>query len=123
VGLSAAVISRKSPPGEDVIDIVHLARMTLGDRSLEREVLTLFDRQTVILLERMNDAPATAVVTFAHTLKGSARSIGAWQVAAAAEAAEGAAAGTDPAGVVRALGELGTAIAEARAVIGLLLRQ
>src|SRR5712691_13255565 len=31
------------------IDLAHLARMTLGDRSLEREVLELFGRQAEIL--------------------------------------------------------------------------
>src|ERR1700719_4067732 len=36
-----------SPPtaSEQVVDVDHLARMTLGDRKLEREVLELFDRQ------------------------------------------------------------------------------
>ena len=36
-----------------VLDRDHLARMTFGDRSLEREVLHLFDRQSELLLERM----------------------------------------------------------------------
>src|ERR1700750_2204878 len=31
------------------IDVEHLARMTLGERSLEREVLELFDRQGELL--------------------------------------------------------------------------
>ena len=35
------------------IDRRHLARMTLGDRSLEQEVLQLFDRQASLLIERM----------------------------------------------------------------------
>ena len=35
-----------------VLDRDHLARMTFGDRSLEREVLQLFDRQSELLLER-----------------------------------------------------------------------
>jgi hypothetical protein len=33
-------------PDDRPIDLVHLARATLGDRSLEREVLQLFDRQS-----------------------------------------------------------------------------
>ncbi len=36
-----------------VIDESHLARMTLGDRRLEREVLELFVRQTTIMLGRI----------------------------------------------------------------------
>ena len=40
-------------PDDRPIDLVHLARMTLGERSLEREVLQLFDRQSTLLLARM----------------------------------------------------------------------
>ena len=44
-----------------VIDEDHLGRMTLGDRRLEREVLEIFVRQTVIMLERIAGAePALA---------------------------------------------------------------
>src|SRR3954447_25867931 len=78
--------------GDRTIDLVHLARMTLGDRSLEREVLQLFARQAALLLARMEQANPAAVGMLAHTLKGSARGLGAWRVAAAAEAVETAAA-------------------------------
>jgi hypothetical protein len=70
------------------IDRAHLSRMTLGDRSLEREVLQLFDRQAEILMTRMNQVVSSYVPPLAHTLKGSARGIGAWDVASAAEALE-----------------------------------
>lgn len=123
VGSTAAAIDRRLPQAEAAIDPAHLARMTLGDRGLEREVLALFDRQAVILLARMNDAPATAVAAFAHTLKGSARSIGAGPLAAAAQAVEDAAACSDPAGLAGALGNLGHAIGEARAAAAVLLRR
>ena len=70
------------------IDIKHLSRMTLGERSLEREVLALFDRQADMLLPRIRaGAPAMAAAA-AHTLKGSAVGIGAFKVAEAAEAVE-----------------------------------
>ena len=43
---AAAPTSAPVPaPVETVIDLDHLARMTLGDASLEAEVLMLFDRQ------------------------------------------------------------------------------
>jgi HPt (histidine-containing phosphotransfer) domain-containing protein len=119
--LSAASSRRRSSFDEGAIDLAHLARMTLGERSLEREVLTLFDRQAAILLARMNDAPAAAVASFAHTLKGSARSIGAWEVAAAAEAVESAATGADRSALARTLAELGPAIGDARMAIEALL--
>jgi len=67
-------------PGDDAIDLNHLSRMTLGERSLEREVLALFVRQADILLAKMNLANPTIAVAAAHTLKGSAVGIGAWPV-------------------------------------------
>ena len=39
-----------------VIDDAHLRRMTLGDRSLEREVLEIFARQTTLTLKRIAGA-------------------------------------------------------------------
>ena len=70
------------------IDVEHLARMTLGERSLEREVLALFDRQADMLLPRIRGgAPAMAAAS-AHTLKGSAVGIGAFKVARAVEQVE-----------------------------------
>jgi HPt (histidine-containing phosphotransfer) domain-containing protein len=110
-----------SPPiaGEAaVIDAAHLARMTLGDRKLEREVLELFDRQAEMLLARMRAAEPAGVASLAHALVGSARGIGAWRVAAAAEALEAAIAATGQ----PALRELTAAVGEARRAIGGLLR-
>jgi hypothetical protein len=80
-------------PEGPVIDLAHLARMTLGDKRLEAEVLALLDRQADLLLARMREALPAAAGAFAHTLKGSARGVGAWRVAAAAERVEVAAGG------------------------------
>jgi hypothetical protein len=70
------------------IDVEHLARMTLGERSLEREVLELFDRQADMLLPRIRRGDPAVAAASAHTLKGSAVGIGAFGVARAAEAVE-----------------------------------
>ena len=102
------------------IDLVHLSRMTLGDRGLEREVLALFDRQATVLVSRMRSAPHGSVTSVAHTLKGSARGVGAWRVAAAAEAVEVAAAGEGD--LSAAITRLAAVADEARAVIAELLR-
>jgi HPt (histidine-containing phosphotransfer) domain-containing protein len=102
------------------IDQAHLFRMTLGDHSLEAEVLRLFDRQSELLLARMAEASADCRRTLAHTIKGSARGIGAWRVAHAAEDLERIAVNsgdTEP-----ALEALRIAVEEARATIGELLR-
>src|SRR5258708_18880827 len=65
-------------PDDRPIDLVHLARTTLGDRSLEREVLQLFDRQATLLIARMRTAAPNGVPTLAHTLTGTARGICTW---------------------------------------------
>jgi HPt (histidine-containing phosphotransfer) domain-containing protein len=74
-----------------VIDEGHLARMTLGDRALEREVLEIFVRQTVIMLERIAKADLGLAAAAAHTPSGSASGIGAMRVALAAARLEQAA--------------------------------
>jgi HPt (histidine-containing phosphotransfer) domain-containing protein len=68
-----------------ILDEDHLARMTLGDRTLEREVLEIFIRQNALMLTRIADAGPAPLAEAAHTLSGSARGIGAWRVARAAE--------------------------------------
>lgn len=105
-------------PDDRPIDLVHLARTTLGDRTLEREVLQLFDRQSTLLLARMRAAAPGGMVMLAHTLKGSARGIGAWRVARAAEVLELA----EGAQATGALEALAAATDEARAVIADLLK-
>ena len=74
------------------IDLVHLARQTLGDRSLEQEVLRLFLTQMDVYIGRVENAK-THEERFAacHTIKGSARNIGAWDVADVAAHLESAA--------------------------------
>jgi len=75
------------------VDLVHLARHTLGNRDLEREVLQIFTRQSVVYLDRIRRAKnGSERLMAAHTIKGSARGIGAWEVADLAEGLEGPAA-------------------------------
>jgi HPt (histidine-containing phosphotransfer) domain-containing protein len=111
------VPARALLPAEGPIDLNHLSRMTLGDRSLEREVLALFDRQSDMLLARIRAGDSTVVGAAAHTLKGSALGIGAWCVARAAEAVEQASTERSAAPVA----ELATAVHETRRVIAGLL--
>ena len=81
--MTAPSASAGSDRQRGVIDDDHLSRMTLGDRRLEREVLEIFVRQTVIMLERIAGAEPALAAAAAHTLTGSARGIGAWRVARA----------------------------------------
>ena len=120
---SGCVDSVSAPPLvpiERPIDLEHLSRMTLGERSLECELLRLFDRQATMLMSRMQQTAPAIVAACAHTLKGSALGIGAWPVARAAALVEFAAGtGGDLKGP---LGNLGICIGEARTVIADLLR-
>ncbi len=71
------------------VDLVHLSRLTLGNRDLEQEVLQLFIRQSSIYLKRLSEASdQKSWCDAAHTIKGSAVGIGAWKVAEIAEAIE-----------------------------------
>jgi HPt (histidine-containing phosphotransfer) domain-containing protein len=107
-------------PDDGPIDFEHLKRMTLGDAGLEREVLAMFAGQSASLLGTLATLPPDAAA-LAHTLKGSARAIGAFAVADAAARLEAAIAdGADPSDT---LAELGDTIAQARAVIETVLRR
>jgi HPt (histidine-containing phosphotransfer) domain-containing protein len=113
------VADRPSSAGE-VIDTDHLARMTLGELSLQREVLALFDRQADVLLPRIRGGAPPLAASLAHTLKGSAVSIGAFKVARAAEAVEQQAQGQQAA-VADAIDALAAVLDEAKAEIARLL--
>ena len=66
------------------IDLVHLSKQTFGERDLESELLRLFDRQSRQIVDRLTDGPVTESrwrADLAHTLKGSARAVGAFGVA------------------------------------------
>ena len=93
------------------VDFDHLERMTFGETALEREVLEMFVAQSKRLLDALATQPADTSA-LAHTLKGSARAIGACEVADRADALEAAAQGGDA-----ELAALVEAVAEARRAI------
>jgi HPt (histidine-containing phosphotransfer) domain-containing protein len=107
-------------PDDGPIDSAHLQRMTLGDASLEREVLAMFSAQAAGLVHALANFAGNAGA-LAHTLKGSAR-------------AHGAVAGADAASSLellirsggdqrKALVELNDAVAQARAAIDEILQR
>jgi HPt (histidine-containing phosphotransfer) domain-containing protein len=65
--------------------MAHLARQTMGDRGVEREVLALFLQQLSSMMDTVADADNAERLRLAHTLKGSARGVGALAIAACAE--------------------------------------
>ena len=72
------------------IDLVHLHTQTMGDASLETEVLQLFARHARSCLQDCAAGDAAAVSAAAHRLKGAAGAVGAFDVASAAAALEAA---------------------------------
>jgi HPt (histidine-containing phosphotransfer) domain-containing protein len=109
-------------PDAQPIDRSHLFRMTLGDHALECEVLRLFDQQASMLLARMGEADPARVAALAHTLQGSARGIGAWGVARAAEVVEVAASAEKGDELQSAIDALAVTAGEAQRAIAELLR-
>lgn len=84
--LSGGDADRVSPYA---IDHDHLRRYTMGDQQLENEVLYLFAGELPKTLGALRAAHTDLEWKIAaHTLKGSARAVGAWRIAAAAVAAE-----------------------------------
>jgi HPt (histidine-containing phosphotransfer) domain-containing protein len=106
-------------PDDGPIDFDHLKRMTLGDQGLEQEVLAMFAAQSASLVGTLATMPTDAPA-LAHTLKGSARAIGAFAVADAAARLEAVmASGADPS---QGLAELADTVARARTAIEAVLR-
>jgi len=102
------MVSSSAPP----IDLAHLARQTMGDNALEREVLGMFDEQLAMIADRFEVADLGERYRLAHTLKGSARGIGAFVLGDCAAVLERDPASSDA--IRRLLARLG----EVRAFIG-----
>ena len=61
------------------VDLAHLSSQTMGDAALEGEVLSMFCTQSQIYLKMMqHSCDVTNRIRAAHSLKGAARSIGAF---------------------------------------------
>ena len=98
------------------VDLVHLARQTMDDRDLEREVLDLFVQQALSVRDKIADAGDKDRLMLAHGLKGSARGVGAFAVADCAAEIE-----RQP-GDARAVKRLGVLIEEVRDFIASISR-
>jgi len=105
------------------IDLVHLARQTLGDRSLESEVLRMFDTQLGVYFSRVRASrDADELAMGLHTLRGASLGIGATLLAELARDAEAELAET---GAVdeETLDDMAMAVAETSAYIARLLEE
>ncbi|HEY2837035.1 MAG TPA: Hpt domain-containing protein [Rhizomicrobium sp.] len=78
-------------PG-NAIDLDHLARYTGGEKSLNSEILRLFDSQIASMVAELNGLLQTPDGKrwreIAHTIKGAARGVGAFDMGDAAARAE-----------------------------------
>lgn len=74
---------------EKPVDLVHLSKLTMGDRDLELEVLKMFLAQipNYINTIKLSKTP-DEIYMAAHTLKGAASNIGAFPLAELARDAE-----------------------------------
>jgi HPt (histidine-containing phosphotransfer) domain-containing protein len=73
----------------ELLDVTHLSRQAMGDRSLMRDVLLMFRDHMRDLLNDLQTAPTAAIWRLAsHTLKGTARTLGAAPLADVAARAE-----------------------------------
>jgi HPt (histidine-containing phosphotransfer) domain-containing protein len=110
------------PMPDRSIDLVFLAQQSLGDRDLEVELLTLFEKQAETIAARLVKPVCSGDRKWqhdlAHTLKGSARAVGASRVAVSAEEFEAAlAAGVSAETLAEYAGRLDHEVAAARKVI------
>jgi HPt (histidine-containing phosphotransfer) domain-containing protein len=82
-------VDGREDAGTKPIDMTYLRRFTGGNQELEIDVMSLFVEAAPNYLKNLDEAcTAKEWHDAAHTLKGSARAIGAWRVARAAENAE-----------------------------------
>jgi len=72
-----------------LIDWDHLEKYVVGDDALRDEILTIFVEQAGKLVAQFDAAQTDeGWKTTAHTLKGAARGVGAWDLGALCEEAE-----------------------------------
>ena len=117
---------RPAPAGSrPILDLVHLARQSLGDKDREIEILALFDQQSgqaLARLEALSGRDGAVAADLARMLAASARIAGAFAVASAAAVYEAVvlSSGEGDAGA-EALDHLKTEINQVREAIGELL--
>ena len=100
------------------IDFEHLKTYTAGDFAVEQEVLNLFVHQVEMWLRMLEDSgDEGSWRDAAHSLKGSARGIGAWTVAELCDRAEALADDATTAERSIVLGDIKNAISHVIAAI------
>ena len=70
------------------LDLEHLSRQTMGDRRQEEEIVAMFAHQIADIRKNMPAADGAKRLMLAHTLKGTARNVGAFALGDCAEQLE-----------------------------------
>lgn len=83
-----AIPTGACPSQSRPVDLVHLARQTMGDKELENEVLLMFARNSRRSLQDISEAEPAEAIKIAHRLKGAAAAVGAFGVSEAAAGVE-----------------------------------
>ncbi len=74
---------------EKPIDLVHLSRLTMGDKELELDVLKMFLAQIPNYIDMIKSAETSDQIYIAsHTIKGAASNVGAFNLSDMARNAE-----------------------------------
>jgi len=103
------------------IDLVHLAKQSLGDPGLEEEILRMFDQVVQIYMQRVSESSVCSeVLADLHAIKGASMGVGALGIATMAKTGE-AEARKNGALSAETLSDLGIAVEETRAFIAQLL--
>lgn len=103
------------------IDLVHLARQSLGDPGLEEEILRMFEQIVSTYMARVREGAQVEDVSFSlHALRGAAGGVGATSIAALATEAEAELTPEGHLGAER-VADLGLAVEEVRTFIAELL--
>lgn len=101
-----------------LLDEAHLNAITGGDTALAHDVLNIFTENAHIYVRNLREAQSSNDWRdAAHTLKGSARGIGAWNLADLCERAEHLSTSGCPAERSIALGDISCAVGDVVAAI------
>jgi len=82
-------VSNRNPSDRRPVDLVHLAKQTLGDRALEVEILILFEQTARGFLHKLQASENDKeIILFLHSLKGASAGVGANCIAEVSRVAE-----------------------------------
>jgi len=116
-------LSSDAGQGRRPINLVHLAKQSLGDPGLEEEILRMFDQLVETYMSRVRTQAPVGDASFnLHALKGAAGGIGADTLARLAETAEGELTPEGKLGAER-VADLSHAVEEVRTFIAEILNE